>query len=89
MTFVVPLARYAANEGGVEQVFTMHEADTRSFNPMILTPQEGPMTGGIHGTLAKSLPIQPQPGLMKDEWPPVPWQAFAPMSDEETADWGR
>jgi hypothetical protein len=38
---------------------------------------------------AKPVPIEPQPvfGLGKDQCPPVPWSAFAPVSDD-AADWG-
>jgi len=46
-----------------------------------------PIHGTPDGTLAAIKP-QPEPGLMKDKWPPVPWGSFAPMSDEEAAEWG-
>jgi hypothetical protein len=48
-----------------------------------------------HATIAgdakpapKAMPMKPQPvfGLGKDQCPPVPWSAFAPMADD-AADW--
>jgi len=45
----------------------------------------------IHGKpVVKLVQVDPQPilGLGEDECPPVPWSGFAPLSNEEAAEWG-
>jgi prevent-host-death family protein len=69
----------------------MHEAKTQLSRLVALAQQGESVTIAIHGKpVARLVPIKPQPvaGLMKGIWPEVPWSAFAPMSDEEAAEWG-
>ena len=75
----------------MNHVVNMHEAKTQLSRLVALAQRGESVTIAIHGKPAvKLVPIrvQPQPGLMKEKWPPVPWSSFAPMSDEEAADWG-
>ena len=75
----------------MEHVFNMHEAKSQLSKLVALARQGDSVTIAIHGKPAVRLtPIQPQPifGLGKDQCPPVPWSAFAPLSDEEAAEWG-
>lgn len=75
----------------MEHVFNMHEAKTQLSRLVALAQQGEAVTIAIHGKPAVRLvPVKPQPtfGSGKDQCPPVPWSAFAPMSDEEAADWG-
>jgi prevent-host-death family protein len=87
----VDLARFLAKEAAMDHVVNMHEAKTQ-LSKLVARAQQGKsVTIAIHGKPAvKLVPIRAQPkaGLMKDKWPPVPWTSFAPMSDEDAAEWG-
>jgi prevent-host-death family protein len=75
----------------MEHVFNMHEAKSQLSKLVALAQQGESVTIAVHGKpVARLMPIKPQPvfGLGKDQCPPVPWSAFAPMSDEEAAEWG-
>jgi prevent-host-death family protein len=75
----------------MEHVVNMHEAKSQLSKLVALAQQGESVTIAIHGKpVVKLVPIKPQPvfGLGKDQCPPVPWSAFAPMSDEEAAEWG-
>jgi prevent-host-death family protein len=68
----------------------MHEAKSQLSKFVALAQQGDSVTIAIHGKpVTKLTPIKPQPvfGSGQDHCPPVPWSAFAPMSDEE-AEWG-
>jgi len=72
-------------------VVNLREAKSRLSKSVALARKSESVTIAIHGTpVAKLIPIKPQPvfGLGKDQCPPVPWSAFAPMPDEEAATWG-
>jgi prevent-host-death family protein len=74
----------------MEHIVNMHEANSQLSKLVALAQQRDSVTIAIHGKpVAKLLPIKPQPvfGLGKDQCPPVPWSAFAPVSDEEAAEW--
>jgi prevent-host-death family protein len=75
----------------MEHVVNMHEAKSQP-SKLVAPAQTGEsVTIVIHGKpVAKLMPVKPQHvfGLGKDQCPPVPWSAFAPMSDEELAAWG-
>ena len=75
----------------MDHVVNMHEAKSQLSKLVALAQQGESVTIAIHGKPAVRLvPIKPQPvfGLMKGKWPAVPWRSFAPMSDEEAAEWG-
>jgi prevent-host-death family protein len=75
----------------MEHVVNMHEAKSQLSKLVALAQQGESVTIAIHGRPAvKLVPIKPQPviGLMKDQWPQVPWASFAAMSDEESEEWG-
>ena len=75
----------------MDHVVNMHEAKTQLSKLVALAQQGESVTIAIHGKPAvKLVPIRPEPkpGLMKEKWAPVPWSSFAPMSDEEAAEWG-
>jgi prevent-host-death family protein len=75
----------------MEHVVNMHEAKSQLSKLVALVQRGESVTISIHGRpVVKLVPIKPQPviGLMKDQWPQVPWSSFAPMSDEEAAEWG-
>lgn len=75
----------------MEHVVNMHEAKSQLSKLVALAQQGEFVTISIHGRpVAKLVPIKPHPtpGLMKDKWPSVPWTSFAPLSDEEAAEWG-
>jgi prevent-host-death family protein len=75
----------------VEHIVNMHEAKSQLSKLVALAQQGESVTISIHGRpVAKLVPIKPQPvlGLMKDLWAQVPLSSFAPMSDEEAAEWG-
>jgi prevent-host-death family protein len=75
----------------LEHVVNMHEAKSQLSKLVALAQQGESVTIAIHGRpVAKLLPIKPKPvfGLGRNECPPVPWSAFAPMSDDEAAEWG-
>jgi prevent-host-death family protein len=75
----------------MDHVVNMHEAKSQLSKLVALAQKGESVTIAIHGRpVAKLVPIKPQPvaGPMKDQWPPVPWSSFAPMSDEEAAEWG-
>jgi len=72
-------------------VVAMHEAKTPLSRLVALAQKGASVIIAIHGKPAVTLvPVRPQPvfGLMKDQWPAVPSSVFAPMSDEEAAEWG-
>jgi prevent-host-death family protein len=74
----------------MDTVFNMHEAKSR-LSKLIALARQG-ITIAIHGKpVVKLVPVDPQPvfGLGKDQCPPVSWSVFAPMSDDEAAEWGR
>jgi len=74
----------------MDHVFNMHDAKTQLSKLVALAQQGESVTISIHGKPAvKLVPIKPQPvfGMMSD-WPEVPWSSFAPLSDEELAEWG-
>jgi prevent-host-death family protein len=75
----------------MEHVVNMHEAKSQLSKLVALALQGESVTIAIHGKPVVTLtPIKPLPvfGLGKDQCPAVPWSAFAPMSDEEAAEWG-
>ncbi len=75
----------------MEHVVNMQEAKSQLSKLVALAQQGESVTISIRGKPAVRLvPIRAQPkaGLMKDKWPPVPWSSFAPLSDEELAEWG-
>ena len=75
----------------MEYVVNVHEAKSQLSKLVALAQQGESVTIAVHGRpVAKLLPIKPQPvfGLGKDQCPPVPWGAFAPMSDDEAAERG-
>jgi prevent-host-death family protein len=75
----------------MEYVVNMHEAKSQLSKLVALAQQGESVTIAIHGKpVARLMAIKPQPvfGLGKDECPPVHWSAFAPMADEEAAEWG-
>jgi prevent-host-death family protein len=75
----------------MEYVVNMHEAKSQLSKLVALAQQGDAVIICSHGKPTVTLvPIRPQPvfGLMKDKWPAVPPSAFAPMSDEEAAEWG-
>ncbi|WP_428485240.1 type II toxin-antitoxin system Phd/YefM family antitoxin [Rhodopila sp.] len=75
----------------MNHVVNMHEAKTQLSKLVALAQQGESVTISSHGRpVAKLVPIKPQPvfGMMKDKWPNVPLSSFAPMSDEEAAEWG-
>jgi prevent-host-death family protein len=75
----------------MQYVVNMHEAKTQLSRLVALAQQGEAVTIAIHGRpVVKLVPIKPQPifGLGKDQCPAVPWSAFAPMSDDEAAEWG-
>ncbi len=75
----------------MEHVVNMHEAKSQLSKLVALAQQGESVTIAIHGKPAvKLVPIKLQPvfGLGKDHCPPVPWSAFAPMPDEDAAEWG-
>ncbi len=74
----------------MDHVFNMHDAKTQLSKLVALAQKGESVTISIHGKPAvKLVPVKPQPvfGMMAD-WPEVPWSAFAPLSDEELAEWG-
>jgi prevent-host-death family protein len=75
----------------MQYVVNMHEAKTQLSRLVALAQHGEAVTIAIHGRpVVKLVPIKPQPtfGLGKDQCPAVPWSAFAPMSDDEAAEWG-
>ena len=75
----------------MDHLVNMHEAKSQLSRLVAFAQQGDSVTIAIHGKPAvKLVPIKPQPvfGLGKDQCPPVPWEAFAPMSDDEAGDWG-
>lgn len=64
----------------------------RQLSKLIALAQKGEsVTIAIHvKPVARLIPIKPRPvfGLGKAQCPPVPWSAFAPMSDDEAPEWG-
>lgn len=75
----------------MEHIVNMHEAKSQLSKLVALAQQGEAVLIAIHGKpVARLLPIKPQPsfGLGMNECPAVPWSAFAPLSDEEAADWG-
>ncbi len=74
----------------MDHIVNMHEAKSQLSKLVALAQQGESVTICIHGRPAvKLVPIKPQPvpGLMKEKWPQVPLSSFAPMSDEEAAEW--
>jgi prevent-host-death family protein len=75
----------------MEYIVNMHEAKSQLSKLVALAQKDETVTIAVRGKPAVGLmPIQPRPvfGLGKDQCPPVPWSAFAPLSDEEAAEWG-
>ncbi len=75
----------------MEHVVNMHEAKSQLSKLVALARQGESVTIAIHGKpVVKLMPIKPGPafGLGKDQCPPVPWSAFAPMAEEDAAEWG-
>jgi prevent-host-death family protein len=75
----------------LEHVVNVHEANSQRSKLVALAQQGESVTIAIHGQpVAELMPVKPQPvfGLGKDACPPVPCSAFAPMPDEEAAEWG-
>jgi prevent-host-death family protein len=73
----------------MEHVVNMHEAKTQLSKLVALAQQGESVTISCHGKpVVKLVPIKPEPvfGLGKGKCPPVPWSAFAPMTDEELAE---
>jgi prevent-host-death family protein len=73
----------------MEHVFNMHDAKSQLSKLVALARRGESVTISIHGKPAvKLVPLKPQPVFgMMDKWPEVPWSSFAPMSDEELAEW--
>lgn len=75
----------------MDHVVNMHDAKSQLSKLVAFAQKGDSVTIAIHGkSVVKLVPIKPQPvfGLGKDQCPPVPWDAFAPMPDEEAAEWG-
>jgi prevent-host-death family protein len=75
----------------MDHVVNMHEAKNQLSKLVALAMQGDSVTISVHGKpVAKLMPIKPQPlfGVGRDQCPPVPWTAFAPMTDEDAAEWG-
>ena len=75
----------------MDHVVNMHEAKSQLSKLVALARQGESVTIAIHGKpVVKLTPIKQEPifGLGKDQCPPVPWSAFAPVSDEEALEWG-
>ena len=75
----------------MDHVVNMHEAKTQLSKLVALAQQGESVTIAIHGKpVVRLIPIKPLPvfGLLKDVCPDVPWSSFAPMSDDEAAEWG-
>jgi prevent-host-death family protein len=75
----------------MNHVVNMHEAKTQLSRLVALSQQGEDVTICNHGKpVAKLVAIKPPRvyGLMKDKLPQLPLSAFAPMSDEEAAEWG-
>jgi prevent-host-death family protein len=75
----------------MDHIVNMHEAKSQLSKLVALAQKGESVTIAIHGKpVVKLMPIKPVPvfGLGRDRCPPVPWSAFAPMSDEEAAEWG-
>lgn len=75
----------------MEHIVNIHRAKSQLSKLVAFAQRGESVTIAIHGKpVAKLMPIKPQPvfGLGKDQFPPVPWSAFAPMSDSEAAEWG-
>ncbi len=70
----------------MEHVSNMHETKTQPSEVVAPAQQGDAATVTVH--TEGSVGAQPKPGLMRDEWPPVPWHSFAPMSDQEVTEWG-
>ncbi len=75
----------------MEHIVKMHEAKSQLSKLVALAQQGDSVMIAIHGKpVARLLPTRPQPvfGLGQDQCPPVRWSAFAPLADEEAAEWG-
>ena len=75
----------------MDYLVNMHEAKTQLSRLVALAQQGDAVTIAIHGNpVVKLVPIRPRPvfGLGGDRCPAVPWSAFAPISDDEAAEWG-
>jgi hypothetical protein len=75
----------------MDHVVNMHEAKSQ-LSKLVALASTGQVGDHRHPRQARrqAVPIKPQPvfGLMQGKWPSVPWASFAPMSDEEAAEWG-
>ena len=70
----------------MEYIVNIHEAKTQLSKLVTLAQQGEIVTVAIHGrpvVRLVSIRLQPKFRLGMDECPAVPWEAFAPMSDEE------
>ena len=75
----------------MEHVVNMHEAKSQLSKLVALAQRGESVIISCHGKpVAKLVPIKPRPvfGLMRGKWPALPLSAFAPLSDDEAADWG-
>ncbi len=75
----------------MNHIVNMHEAKSQLSRLVALTQQGEDVTICNDGKpVAKLVAIKPQRvfGLLKDKLPQLPLSAFAPMSDEEAAEWG-
>ena len=86
------LARYVAKEvADMDHTVNMHEAKTQLSKLVALAQQGESVTIAIYGKpVVRLIPIKPLQvfGLLKDICSDVPWRSFAPMSDDESAEWG-
>jgi prevent-host-death family protein len=75
----------------MDHIVNMHEARTQLSKLVALAQRGESVTISCHGKpVARLVAIKPQPvfGLMKETLPALPLSAFAPMSDDEAAEWG-
>ncbi len=75
----------------MNHVVDTHEAETQLSSP-VAPPQrrEDAAICALGDPVAEPGPAKPRRvfGLLKDKLPQLPLSAFAPMSDEEAAEWG-
>lgn len=75
----------------MSHIVNMNEAEKELSRLIALTQQGEEVTICDDGKpVAKLVAVKPARvlGLMKGKWPELPLSAFAPMSDEEAAEWG-
>jgi|GEM_PF-2288422 len=70
----------------MDHVVNMRDAKSQLSKLVAFAQKGDSVTIAIQGKAAvKLVPIKPRPvfGLGRDQCPPVPWEAFAPTTDEE------